>query len=456
MIVVDEEGQGMRRAIRSRVWVVAGAAAAFALAVLAGSSAVQAATFGSAEVRGVVKDMDGKPLEGVEVSFTAAGKAAAPLKVKTHKDGTFVFPFLPWEKDKYDAEFTMPGYRVRKIKIMSRQKRSVADRGEGMVIQENEGVIGLDQNIPLVDARPGGIVHIEVGMATEDYFRQMAEAQAASQAAQSGTAGQEEGVKALDPLDQARYLAATGKTEEATQVLQKAIEAGPSAALWLEMAKIRMKGEDSSGAKAALARATTLDTDQVEIQKNVHLMLGKLYNDEGRTPEAITEFEEALKIVPDDMDALRNLGILYPQVDRRKDAIAMYEKLAAQPDADVEVLARLAGLHNDNGDYGQAEALYRRILEMNPGQADATWLKVGLSIMNQPNVGEAERKRAAEAFKKAIDANPSNARAHIELAYVLIGLGDAAEAKSHLKKFIELQPDSPEAKDARDLLKELG
>src|SRR5262249_57192737 len=100
--------------------------------------------------------------------------------------------------------------------------------------------------------------------------------------------------------------------------------------------------------------------------------------------------------------------------------------------------------------------LYRKILDMNPGQADSVYLRIGRSIMNGANVGLEERKRAADAFQRALQANPSNAKAHLELAYVLIGLNDLPGARDHMKRYLELQPSAPDAPEIRQQLKDLS
>src|SRR5437867_4060564 len=158
-------------------------AAVAAVALLAGihphlTSSRASGVEGASVVRGTVKDMDGNPLEGVEVGMSPIGKESKPYVVKTRNDGTFVYPFLPYNKQKYSVEFKKEGYKVRKIKIVSRQPQTSADKGEGQLIQEDEGTVGPQQQIPPVNAKPGGTVHIEIAMASREYLDKLAQAQA--------------------------------------------------------------------------------------------------------------------------------------------------------------------------------------------------------------------------------------------------------------------------------------
>jgi Flp pilus assembly protein TadD len=76
----------------------------------------------------------------------------------------------------------------------------------------------------------------------------------------------------------------------------------------------------------------------------------------------------------------------------------------------------------------------------------------------------AELYRAAELdvpaeheYQRVLDAQPSNARAHLELALLLQQAGrDAGRADGHLRAYLALEPEGPGANEARGrLMKEL-
>jgi len=443
-----------RPMVQAASLIIALGAAALVVSALSIPARAATGAEGAAEIRGVVKDLDGIPLEGVEVEMTPIGAAGKPYVTKTRKDGTFVFPFLPYNKERYEVAFRKEGFLLRKIHIISRQPQTSADRGEGQIFQDDEGTLGPGKKPPAVFAKPGGHVKIEAGLATQKYFDAMAEALAAAQA--GGTpapaAGAPKAATAqMSSQDQAQLLASQGKYPEAIAAMEQSIQEEATADKWLNLGRIKMRSEDTDGAKAAYARAAGLDPSM----RGVHFLLGKLLNDEGRTPEAIAEMEKELALDPSDASTLKALGALYHNADRKADAIAVFEKVVAVA-PDVDTLAQLAALYGEQGNFTRSEELYRKILEANPGHADEVYLRIGRSIMNQSNIGTEDRKRASDAFDRAIQSNPSNAKAHLELAYVLLGLGDIPGAKIHMKRYLELQPNGSDAGEVRAQLKDLS
>lgn len=456
--------------MRRRLFVAATLAAALVSGAILLPGLVSPARAGAAgpstEVRGTVKDMEGKALEGIEVQMVQIDSTAKPFVAKTRKDGGFVFPFLPYhttgkdmgrDKPSYNVVFVADGLHPAKIHIVSRAPQSVADKGEGQKFQDDEGTLKPGDKLPPIFIKPGGTVRIEVSLAPQSFFGAAAAPAAAAaggSAAPGGPAAGGGAAAAATPQisghDQARLLASQGKFPEAIAEMDKSIQESPTAEKWLDLGKMKMKAQDNDGAKAAFARASGLDPNT----RGAHFLLGKLYNDEGRTDQAIVEMEKEQALDPTDLSTQRALGALYHNAKRTPDAIAIFEKvIAVEPDSDT--LARLAGLQAETGNFKRSEELYRKILEMNPGQADAVYMKIGRSVMSQENLGTDERKRAADAFERALQANPSNAKAHIELAYVLLGLGDIPKAKDHMKRYLELEPNAKDATDVRAQLKDL-
>ena len=74
------------------------------------------------------------------------------------------------------------------------------------------------------------------------------------------------------------------------------------------------------------------------------------------------------------------------------------------------------------------------------------------------------RKKAIEAFDKAIAADPNNADAYYWKGQALLGMakmeGDKMVApqgtEEAFKKYLDLKPDGPNAQTAKDVLAQLG
>jgi len=59
---------------------------------------------------------------------------------------------------------------------------------------------------------------------------------------------------------------------------------------------------------------------------------------------------------------------------------------------------------------------------------------------------------AAKVYRQVLDLQPDNAEAHYKLGLSLLSAEDTSTAVTHLKRFLELAPEHPEAAAARDML----
>jgi tetratricopeptide (TPR) repeat protein len=61
-------------------------------------------------------------------------------------------------------------------------------------------------------------------------------------------------------------------------------------------------------------------------------------------------------------------------------------------------------------------------------------------------------QEAADYFAKAVAAKPDFAIAHYQLGIVSFNLKKNADAKEHLQKYLELDPNGSEAETAKEIL----
>jgi protein O-GlcNAc transferase len=136
-------------------------------------------------------------------------------------------------------------------------------------------------------------------------------------------------------------------------------------------------------------------------------------------------------------------------------------------------LLNLGLQHHRAGHVVQAETLYQRLLEVDPGNADALHLlgviathrgqpDVALGLIEHAlalrprdpgfllNLGVAQHAlgrpvNAAASFRKALEHNPRFAEAHNNLANVLHTEGQTDQALDHWRQALELRPDYVEA-----------
>jgi Flp pilus assembly protein TadD len=166
-------------------------------------------------------------------------------------------------------------------------------------------------------------------------------------------------------------------------------------------------------------------------------------------------------------------------------AIGAWERwLSAHPN-DAGALAILGTLEESSGDFANAEASYKKALQIQPQQPIAANnlayrmllngenVDVALSLaqtarQSMPNSSNAADTLAWAYYYKgtyafarnlledAVKADPNNATMQYHLGMVYGKLKDKNNATIHLKRAVSLAPDSPAAKDAKAALQGLG
>ena len=94
--------------------------------------------------------------------------------------------------------------------------------------------------------------------------------------------------------------------------------------------------------------------------------------------------------------------------------------------------------HFQMGRVAQAEALFRRILEVEPSHAQSLYVLGGIALNDRDTTA------AIDFVRRAIKADPDNATYHFSLATVLVATGRSAEAIPSLQEAVRLKPDEPE------------
>ena len=114
------------------------------------------------------------------------------------------------------------------------------------------------------------------------------------------------------------------------------------------------------------------------------------------------------------------------------------------------MLAEAVGLHQ-KGQFGAAQALYRRVLGMEPRQFDALHL---LGVIER-QLGNSQR--AVELIGQAIGINPDQAGAHCNLGAALQDIGQSERALESYERAVQLDPNYALAFSNRgNALRQLG
>jgi tetratricopeptide (TPR) repeat protein len=182
-----------------------------------------------------------------------------------------------------------------------------------------------------------------------------------------------------------------------------------------------------------------------------HNNLGNALAQTGRLPDAIAEYEEALRIVPDYSEANNNLGAALLQTPgRQTDAIAHLEAaLRIDPDY-AEAHNNLAGALLDMpGRLPDAIAHFEQALRLRPDYEEAH-SNLGSALARLPE----RRPEAIRQFEAALRIDPNDAEAHYNLGTTLAQMpGRQAEAIAQLEAALSLRPDLTPARQWLDRLR---
>ena len=156
---------------------------------------------------------------------------------------------------------------------------------------------------------------------------------------------------------------------------------------------------------------------------------------EGKTNEAITEFQKAVQLDPNYVPARQNLGHAYDRQGRSEEAMAQYRKAAELDPKSSVVYNNLGVLYDKKGLYDEAIGEFEKALQINPG--DATALK-NLETAKKNKAVIEERKKAIAQAQQAVEANPKDPRAAYNLARLYAFHGQKEQAIEWVAKALKL------------------
>jgi tetratricopeptide (TPR) repeat protein len=203
-----------------------------------------------------------------------------------------------------------------------------------------------------------------------------------------------------------------------------------------------------------------------------HDNLGTALVDEGRSPEGMAHFEQALRLEPGDSAAHNNLGALLTGIGRPEEAIVhLRQALVLDPDepkSRVHMNLGNALLHT--GEAGEAITHLEQAVRLQPDDADAHYNLGGAlftvgrfqdatrqfeqSLRLKPDDAEAldnlasahlrlgAREKAVAYYRHALALKPDFAQAHSNLGAALVALDRPDEAIEHFRRSLQLDPRS--------------
>jgi tetratricopeptide (TPR) repeat protein len=190
---------------------------------------------------------------------------------------------------------------------------------------------------------------------------------------------------------------------------------------------------------------------------------------------SISESEKRITENPRDAAAFRDLATAYQAAGNTNEAIEALENFVQLKPKNAAAFVDLASLYLVKVDEARQRANVANIRAayLAPGAAVVGFTQFGgsplepdaisgavdgqLSQIVQTELGQAQTAaaQAVDAYKRRAAIEPRNALFQLELAQTAESAGDPASALTAYEKFLELEPDDPNAPDVKARLKQL-
>jgi tetratricopeptide (TPR) repeat protein len=214
---------------------------------------------------------------------------------------------------------------------------------------------------------------------------------------------------------------------------------------------------------------------------NLRVLLGQVFMEAQNWSQSEAAFRRAIALDKELLSTYVNLGELYARQGKVEQAVSELEGVLKKSPRQPAVLMLLGMLHEQQKDYSHAMVRYEEALEINPNLAPAAnnlaWLlleQVGdkeralfyaerawKAAPSDPNFADTlgwvyfkkqMYSKAAGLLKEAVDRLPEHPTILYHYGMAQYWNDNNTEAKKSLAKFLKLNPNSPEAGEARKVL----
>lgn len=236
------------------------------------------------------------------------------------------------------------------------------------------------------------------------------------------------------------YLARWDKAENiesAISLFQRAIQQDPRFALahaglgeafWRKY-QGAMEPQWVEEARKSCTRAVELNSRLADL----YVTRGVIYTGTGLYPQAVRDFEQALKLNPVSAAAYRGLAQAYERLGRAQDAELTFQKAIGLRPNDWAGYQQLGVLYINHGEYAKAEECVRRVTELTP---DSYW---GFYTLGAVYHLQGRFEQAIAPTERSIQLRPTGA-AYSNLGTIYSFQGRYEEAARAFEKAKELLP----------------
>ena len=155
------------------------------------------------------------------------------------------------------------------------------------------------------------------------------------------------------------------------------------------------------------------------------------FQDQGRLPEALAEYQRALTMTPGDVNLLNAMGMCCAQMGDWQNAVAAFDAALSNAPKSVTSLYRKGWVHALAGEDDAAREAFERTLEAEPEHSDALASLAALCARG----GDTETARTLAA--RSLERDPRQPTAIVALAIAEMDAGHHAQAEDLLRRALK-------------------
>jgi len=178
----------------------------------------------------------------------------------------------------------------------------------------------------------------------------------------------------------------------------------------------------------SLERAAELEPGSASVRMKKAKVLTVL----GKDDDATREFEESFKLTPHREDLVRGLNL--QRMGNVREAEQIYRKVLLKDPSNVDALRLMAGVAMRAKQWGDAEMLLERALELAPDYYQG-WMDIGMARQEQDKTDA-----AIEAYERVTRLKPHKPHGYTSAGTVYAMIGKHDEAMERFEKAIEVEP----------------
>lgn len=241
--------------------------------------------------------------------------------------------------------------------------------------------------------------------------------------------------------------------DTAIELCQKAIESQPDdSEAYFVLGEAYAGKEMYREMNEAYNKAEELGTKHTaEIEENrqkfwfLSFNNGVRFINSNQIERAVESFAAATELLPDKIEAFKNLAYSYAQMDRGDDAVETYKRAREVDPDDLEVIFNLGRLLYRMKDYDGAISYFQEaITKADPASDEAKEALYNLAFSYDL---KGESDKAIEAYETALKASPGDKDLIFNMARLHLIQENYAEAIETFKRVLTIDPDDADANE---------